>query len=292
MSPYIHSYDSFGQESLEDVNLFTISCNFTVILIFTNLEAKSVFIKDLRGSLCHKFFKRVTDFASLARKDLEFCTFDDKTEFWALTNESVEKWSAFFNEAVFFISENLFFRDARDETTWPSFGQSNVQNVEFIVSPNDFEFTLRVLASDCVLYNTSKLGRISHGEEVGTIFFIFKSCTLCWGDCFWNIVELNDFSNHDWLCFVSCICEFCICCTVSYFCFRLLGTRIFLNWSRFRLVIAIIRPKSNWMTLLNRLLLLRGYVGFVLLLFLLLVGELLLLTLSLLFGSFLSCCVL
>lgn len=292
MSSYIHSYDSFGQESLEDVNLFTISCNFTVILILTNLKAKSVLFKDLRRSLSNQLFKRVTDLTGLARKNLELLTFYDKTEFWALTNESVEEWSALFNESVFFISENLFFRDAWDKATWPSWGQSNVQNVEFIVSTYDLEFTLGVLASNCVLNNTSKLGRICHREEVGTIFFVFKSCTLCWGDRFWNIVELNDFSNHYWLRFVSCICKFCICRVVSHFSLWLRWTSIFLSWRRLSLVIAIICSESNWMTLLIGLWLLCGHIWFVLLFFLLLVGGLLLLALSLLLGSFLSCCVL
>jgi hypothetical protein len=104
---------------------------------------------------------------------------------------------------------------------------------------------------------------------------------------------LDYFSDHYGFSFVSCICKFSVSRIVGYSWFWYWWTSRYLVWGGVRLVIAISSSKTNWVTLLNGLWFLWGYVRLILLFMLLLVVVLFLLTLNLLLlWDFLSCSIL
>lgn len=151
-----------------------------------------------------KALERVTDFACLESENLKLFGIDDELKLRALEDESVKQASALLDEAVFLVSENLFFGDARNKATGPALVQSHVQDVELVVATDDLPTTtLLVQARDRVLDNGANLLRVGHGESMsGGIGSLKRLLTSNAGGLTY-LVELVDLVHQLRLCLAS-----------------------------------------------------------------------------------------
>ena len=167
---------------MEDVDLFSVASNFAVVDFLSDLEDVSVLVKDLAGCLLGQPFESIAHLAGLPSKNPELLALKNEFELSALTNKSVKERSALFNKTFFLVSEDLLLWDAGNKAPRPSSRELYVQNVEFVITTDDFKLALRVLASHSVLYCVSNSAlnflRVRYAEEVSGVFFILKTSSF------------------------------------------------------------------------------------------------------------------